>query len=208
MLTCLPRKISISKKSLSSLLTMTRIRTAIGLFTAFLTTSPRCYASANKTAFVSSESRSFTSRLATSTCNSSDNTQKIDSMYPGTAVERMTAVRDRVQQLQDQKKLVDSSWEDVRRRILWAGGLKDLPDAVPGRGYTGHSFNDFNHVDLTCMLDQVSDNENDGSVKGIAIGNRLGSGIRIASLEELGPGGRYVDFLQPSSLFTGKMEAK
>ena len=45
-------------------------------------------------------------------------------------------------------------------------------------------------VDLTCMLDGVSDNENDGAVKGIAIGNRLGPGIRIASIEEVGPGGR------------------
>jgi hypothetical protein len=32
------------------------------------------------------------------------------------------------------------------------------------KGYTGHSFNDFNHVDLTTMLDRASDNENDGEV--------------------------------------------
>jgi hypothetical protein len=77
---------------------------------------------------------------------------------------------------------------DVRRRILWAGSLCDLPDSIPGQGYTGHSFNDFNHVNLTCMAEQVSDNENDGSVKGIAIRNRLGPGIKLASLPELGPG--------------------
>jgi hypothetical protein len=59
------------------------------------------------------------------------------------------------------------------------------------QGYTGHSFNDYNHVDLTTMLTEVSDNENDGAVKGIAIGNRLGNGIRIASLPELGPGGSW-----------------
>jgi hypothetical protein len=41
------------------------------------------------------------------------------------------------------------------------------------------------------MLDGVSDNENDGSVKGIALGNQLGNGIRIASLPELGPGGSW-----------------
>lgn len=41
------------------------------------------------------------------------------------------------------------------------------------------------------MLDQVSDNENDGAVKGIAIGNALGNGIRVASLPELGPGGSW-----------------
>ena len=116
-----------------------------------------------------------------------------DLIYPGTAVERMMSARDRVRQLEEGKKLVGSSWEDIRRHILWAGGLKDLPNAIPGQGYTGHSFNDFNHVDLTCMLDQVSDNENDGSVRGIMIGNRLGNGIRVASIEELGPGGRYVE---------------
>lgn len=58
-------------------------------------------------------------------------------------------------------------------------------------GYTGHSFNDYNHVDLTTMNDESSDNLNDGSVKGIAVGNRLGPGIRIASLPELGPGGSW-----------------
>ncbi|EJK56458.1 hypothetical protein THAOC_23650, partial [Thalassiosira oceanica] len=84
-------------------------------------------------------------------------------------------------------------WEDVRRRILWAGGLRDLPHSRPGQGYTGHSFNDWNHVDLTTMLDDTRDNENDGAVKGIAVGNRLGQGIRVASLPELGPGGELVD---------------
>lgn len=59
------------------------------------------------------------------------------------------------------------------------------------KGYTGHSFNDWNHVDLTCMLENDLDNECDGTVKGIAIGNRLGSGIRVASLPELGPGGSW-----------------
>ena len=41
------------------------------------------------------------------------------------------------------------------------------------------------------MNDEQSDNLNDGSVKGIAIGNRLGPGIRIASIPELGPGGSW-----------------
>lgn len=113
----------------------------------------------------------------------------VDSAYPGTAVERMLAVRVRVKELTEQD--LTGKWEDVRRKILWAGGLRDLTEANPGEGYTGHSFNDFNHVDLTCMAGEVSDNKNDGSVKGIAIGNKLGSGIRIASLEELGPGGSW-----------------
>jgi hypothetical protein len=111
----------------------------------------------------------------------------VDSVYPGTAVERMLAVRVRVKELTEQD--LNGKWEDVRRRILWAGGLRDLPEAIPGQGYTGHSFTDFNHVDLTCMAGAESDNENDGSVQGIAIGNMLGPGIRIASLEGLGPSG-------------------
>ena len=41
------------------------------------------------------------------------------------------------------------------------------------------------------MNDDTSDNLNDGSVKGIAVGNRLGPGIRIASLPELGSGGSW-----------------
>lgn len=41
------------------------------------------------------------------------------------------------------------------------------------------------------MLENIADNENDGAVKGIMIGNRLGYGIRVASLPELGPGGSW-----------------
>lgn len=59
------------------------------------------------------------------------------------------------------------------------------------QGYTGHSFNDYNHVDLTTMNDEQTFNENRGEVKGIALGNKLGEGIRIASLPELGPGGSW-----------------
>jgi len=114
---------------------------------------------------------------------------KVDTKYPGTAVQRLNNVIARVKTLSEVD--LNGDWEDVRRRILWAGGLKDLPNARPGQGYTGHSFNDYNHVDLTTMNDQVSDNENDGQVKGIAIGNNLGNGIRVASIKELGPGGSW-----------------
>jgi hypothetical protein len=120
---------------------------------------------------------------------SSSSPPPIDVEYPGTAVRRMLAVRSRVASLTQQE--LSGPWEDVRRKILWAGGLRDLPCAVPGQGYTGHSFNDYNHVDLTCMVDDVSHNENDGSVAKIAIGNQLGPGIRTASLPELGPGGSW-----------------
>jgi len=113
-----------------------------------------------------------------------------DAQYPGTAVQRLRAVHERVSILATDGTL-DGPWEDVRRRLLWAGGLKDLPNSRPGQGYTGHSFNDWNHVDLTTMNDDTSDNLNDGSVKGIAVGNQLGPGIRIASIPELGPGGSW-----------------
>ena len=114
-----------------------------------------------------------------------------DIEYPGTAYERMMNVRNRVAQLNATAGVLDGPWEDVRRKLLWAGGLRDLTDVMPGKGYTGHAFNDFNHVDLTAMSDAVLDNTNDGKVKGIAIGNRLGRGIRIASLPELGSGGSW-----------------
>lgn len=113
-----------------------------------------------------------------------------DALYPGTAVKRLKAVHERVKVIAADGTL-NGPWEDVRRRILWAGGLRDLPDAAPGQGYTGHSFNDWNHVDLTTMNDETTDNQNDGSVKGIAVGNRLGNGIRVASLPELGSGGSW-----------------
>uniref|UniRef100_A0A7S2R374 Uncharacterized protein n=1 Tax=Eucampia antarctica TaxID=49252 RepID=A0A7S2R374_9STRA len=112
-----------------------------------------------------------------------------DKEYPGTSIVRLNNVRARLATLTMED--LSGDWTDVRRKILWAGGLKDLPDAIPGQGYTGHSFNDYNHVDLTTMNGGVSDNENDGAVKGIMIGNQLGAGIRIASDEELGPGGSW-----------------
>lgn len=117
------------------------------------------------------------------------NGYEVDLEYPGTAVERLKNVRARVASLKEED--LNGDWEDVRRRILWAGGLRDLPNAIPGKGYTGHAFNDYNHVDLTTMNDGTTDNTNDGTVKQIAVGNFLGDGIRTASLPELGPGGSW-----------------
>ena len=45
----------------------------------------------------------------------------------------------------------------VRRSLLWAGGLKDDTRSRPGQGYTGHAFNDYNHCDLCTMLGDVQD---------------------------------------------------
>ena len=106
---------------------------------------------------------------------------EIDPEYPGTAVPRMNAIRERARALTFEST---QTWEEQRKLILRAGGLKDLQSAMPGSGYTGHSFNDYNHVDLTAMIDNVHDSENQGRVAGIHSRNPLGSGIRIASLGE------------------------
>jgi len=111
-----------------------------------------------------------------------------DKDFPGTAVERMLNIRARVQELAQGDRL-NQEWAEVRRKLLWARGLKDLTNVAPGRGYTGHAFNDFNHVDLTAMLSE--DNVNNGEIEGIAKGNFLGDGIKVASLPELGPGGSW-----------------
>ncbi len=114
---------------------------------------------------------------------------EIDAEYPGTAVQRLLEIHRRVKSLSHEQ--LNGDWSHVRRQLLWAGGLRDLPHATPGRGYTGHSFNDYNHCDLTAMLDDVAYEENRGRVAGIHRSNRLGEGIAIASLPELGPGGSW-----------------
>merc|ERR1740138_157525 len=96
---------------------------------------------------------------------------EVDSAYPGTAVERLRNIRARVSELTPAQ--LSGDWARVRPLILWAGGLRDMPHAQPGDGYTGHSFNDDNHCDLTAMLGEVAHNLNTGSIRGIAVGNRL-----------------------------------
>jgi len=115
---------------------------------------------------------------------------ELDPDYPGTAVERMQAVRQRAASLTPLELSRDWS-TSVRPRLLWAAGMRDLRDAAPGQGYTGHAFNDAIHVDATAMRDEESENLNGGQVRGIALGNRLGPGIAAASLTELGPGGSW-----------------
>ena len=106
----------------------------------------------NTSAFVISptgdiqKSSTSSSRLHSSSGTEPPKTPMIDPEYPGTAVERMLAARARVASLKPED--LNDSWDEVRRKILWAGGLRDLPDARPGQGYTGHSFNDFNHGTL------------------------------------------------------------
>lgn len=115
---------------------------------------------------------------------------EVDTLYPGTAVERMLAARGRARMLTAGE--LNGDWTSVvRPRLLWAAGLRDLRDAPPGQGYTGHAFQDAIHVDATTMREEVSEFSNDGRVPGIALGNRLGRGIAAASLPELGAGGSW-----------------
>lgn len=88
---------------------------------------------------------------------------------------------------------LSEAWDDVRRRLLWCGGLRDVTArSRVGTGYTGHAFNDWNHVDLTCMRGNVADRDNsDGAVDGIARNNALGAGIAAASDPALGRGGSW-----------------
>jgi len=125
--------------------------------------------------------------IPTNSASASDLT--VDPEYPGTAVTRLLSVHERVRSLTTEE--LSRDWAAVRRSILWAGGLKDLTNVRPGKGYTGHSFNDYNHCDLTTMLGNVAHNNNEGQVSGIAYNNQLGPGIQIASLPELGPGGSW-----------------
>lgn len=118
-----------------------------------------------------------------------ENGNTIDYDYPGTAVVRMRNIIANVRKLSHEE--LSDDWERVRRRILQAGGLKDLSNAQPGKGYTGHSFNDYNHCDLTAMLSEVIHYNNEGKVVGIANNNRLGEGIKIASIEDHGVGGSW-----------------
>ena len=113
----------------------------------------------------------------------------IDPKYPGTATQRLHNIHKRLASLTS--NTFDDEWELVRLQLLWAGGLKDLQSSRPGQGYTGHSFNDWNHCDLTAMRGQEAHNINAGEVEGIAYSNQLGPGIKLASLEELGPGGSW-----------------
>merc|ERR1712100_860003 len=104
-------------------------------------------------------------------------------VYPGTAEERLQTCKNRAKGLTEDE--LSRDWETlVRPKLLWAAGLRDVRNVAPGKGYTGHCFNDFNHVDATTMLMHTADNEHDGSVRGIALGNQLGDGIRAASLPD------------------------
>lgn len=73
---------------------------------------------------------STTSSTASSTTSMAE--QNNDPEYPGTSVERMQTCMARAKTLG--AEALSGEWEGVRRLVLWAGGLKDLPRAVPGQG--------------------------------------------------------------------------
>lgn len=131
----------------------------VNMSQSLLTSRPRCV-----TPLLFAATTVHTSRVVrtAASATSATSSEMYDAEYPGTAVVRLQNVLKRVSTLTYEN--LSGDWENVRRNLLWAGGLRDLPNAIPGQGYTGHSFNDYNHVDLTTMNDQVSDNENDGSV--------------------------------------------
>jgi hypothetical protein len=94
--------------------------------------------SQNQTVFVSATGRVSASSLYTTINGASDGMPEqnpsalVDPVYPGTAVERLQNVHRRVAELA-QTEVLNGPWEEVRRRLLWAGGLRDLPHALPGQ---------------------------------------------------------------------------
>jgi len=114
---------------------------------------------------------------------------KTNETYVGTAIERTANARARAKALDG---ALDGDWDaSTRPKLLRAAGLREINDVAPGKGNTSHCFNDFNHVDATCMVMESSDNTNDGRVRGIARGNALGEGIRVARDASMGDGGSW-----------------
>ena len=94
----------------------------------------------------------------------------LDSAYPGTAVARLANCLERLKTAS-----LDGPWEDVRRELLHAGGLKEDRS-------TSHAFNDDNHCDLTTVLPVVMSGQNaDGALRGISRMHMLGPHIQAAN---------------------------
>ena len=58
-------------------------------------------------------------------------TKAFDPIYPGTAVARMNAARERARSLTDTQ--LNGDWVAVRRALLWAAGLRDDTTTVLSR---------------------------------------------------------------------------
>lgn len=116
--------------------------------------------------------------------------QAVNPSYPGTALDRTEKGKELASQLQ--KETLNGDWASlVRPSLLQACGLRDKTTVRPGNGYTGHCFNDYNHVDCCTMIGEVAHNENNGQVQGIAYSNPLGKGILSASIPSNGEGGSW-----------------
>mmetsp|Transcript_11007 Transcript_11007/g.32883 ORF Transcript_11007/g.32883 Transcript_11007/m.32883 type:complete len:255 (-) Transcript_11007:132-896(-) len=100
--------------------------------------------------------------------------------YPGTATDRNVQVGRLAAAIP--RSTLDGQWPRARSALLAACLLEDNETVMPGMGYTGHCFNDFNHVDCCTMAGSRAHNENNGQVDGIAYRNPLGHGIQAASI--------------------------
>lgn len=87
----------------------------------------------------------------------------LDIEYPGTSTLRLLEVLKRVRQLDSSKDLSGNWSENVRKQLLWAGGLKDI------QNLTGHAFNDDNHCDLATMVGAVQGESNRNGERGTQI---------------------------------------
>jgi hypothetical protein len=111
-----------------------------------------------------------------------------DPLYPGTAVKRMLAIRERVKSLTEQQ--LNGDWPSVRRHLLWAGGLKDFKGKSNGVGNTERAFSDFNHCDLVAVKEDFVGADSVATSRGMHIAT-TSSDMSAASERELGPGGSW-----------------
>jgi hypothetical protein len=74
-------------------------------------------------------------KMPSSSCNGNNvpTNDLFDEEYPGTAVQRLQSVHQRVKQLVSEDRLINRPWEDIRKELLWAGGLRDLQNVLPGK---------------------------------------------------------------------------
>ena len=107
----------------------------------------------------------------------SKKTQKGGIHYEGTSEKRLKTIHKNLKSIPE-KSLIDR-WENIRIKLLNAGGLKILPE-------TQHIFNDFNHCDLTPMKKSTFENKNNDKVEGIDTVNYLGNVIRKCSINSDG----------------------
>jgi hypothetical protein len=105
---------------------------------------------------------------------------EVDPEYPGTSLERLRNIHMRLSSLKHSD--LSGDWEEVRMKLLWAGGMRSLPRSGTS-AETSFAFNDDDHCDMTPMLGLTVNGHS----------SMLGLGqIKRGSMEELGPGGSWV----------------